>query len=127
MARQRIFALMTLLQKQKYAEVLDLLSEDLNEGELLADASGVPWTEKRLLETMALYVAEHDRFLLDVEGRSLKHTLVEYSGDTMQIQQMLQDHMELNDWSIDFEIPLSASREAGSILLRLCRIGEVTS
>ena len=127
MARQRIFALMTLLQKQKYAEVLDLLSEDINEGELLADASGVPWTEKRLLETMALYVAEHDRFLLDVEGRSLKHTLVEYSGDTMQIQQMLQDPNELNDWSIDFEIPLSASREAGSVLLRLCRIGEVTS
>ena len=127
MARQRIFALMTLLQKQNYTEVLDLLSEDLNEGELLADANGNPWTEKRLLEIMALYVAEHDRFLLDVEGRSLKHTLVEYSDDKLQIQQMLQDSTELNDWSIDFEIPLSASREAGSVLIRLCRIGEVTS
>jgi len=76
---------------------------------------------------MALYVAEHDRFLLDVEGRSLKHTLVEYSGDKLQIQQMLQDSTELNDWSIDFEIPLSESRKAGSVLIRLCRIGEVTS
>lgn len=125
MVRQRIFALMSLLQKQNYSEVLDLLSDDLAEGELLADADGEPWTEKRLLEIMALYVAEHDRFRLDAEGRSLKHTLVENTEDTLHIQQMLQDQMDLNDWSIDFEISLSACREANSVLLRLRRIGEV--
>ena len=125
MVRQRIFQIMGNLAKQDFATVLDSLADDLDEGELLADAEGTPWTEKRLLEIMAGYTAEHHKFRLDVEGRALAHTIVTYDGDTMHVQQMLQDEEEFNDWSIDFDISLSDSREAGIPLLKLARIGEV--
>jgi len=125
MVRQRIFQIMGSLQKQDYADVLDSLAADLLEGELLADAEGTPWTEKRLLETMAAYTADHHKFRLDVEGRALAHTIVTYDGDTMHVQQMLQDEEEFNDWSIDFDISLAESREAGIPLLKMARLGEV--
>ena len=125
MVRQRIFQIMGNLAKQDFATVLDSLADDLDEGELLADAEGTPWTEKRLLEIMAAYTAEHHKFRMDVEGRALAHTIVTYEGDTMHVQQMLQDEEEFNDWSIDFDISLSDSREAGIPLLKLARIGEV--
>ena len=125
MVRQRIFQIMGSLAKQDFTTVLDSLADDLAEGEMLADAEGTPWTEKRLLEIMAAYTAEHHKFRLDVEGRALAHTIVTYEGDTMHVQQMLQDEEDFNDWSIDFDISLSDSREAGIPLLKLARIGEV--
>ena len=125
MVRQRIFQIMGNLAKQDFTTVLDSLADDLAEGEMLADAEGTPWTEKRLLEIMAAYTAEHHKFRLDVEGRALAHTIVTYEGDTMHVQQMLQDDEEFNDWSIDFDISLGDSREAGIPLLKLARIGEV--
>ena len=125
MVRQRIFQLMSALQKQAYSDVLDLLADDLAEGQMLVDGEGKPWTEPRLLEIMAAYTAEHHNFRLDVEGRSLRHTIVTYEGNTMHIQQMLQDEEDFNDWSIDFDIDLAECREAGMPLLKMTRIGEV--
>jgi hypothetical protein len=74
---------------------------------------------------MAAYTAEHHRFRMDVEGRSLTHTIVTYEGNIMQIQQMQQDEEGFNDWSIDFTVNLDESREAGMPLIKLARIGEV--
>jgi hypothetical protein len=91
---------------------------------MLVDGEGKPWTENTLTEIMAAYTAEHHKFRMDVEGRALAHTIVTYEGDVMHIQQMLQDEEEFNDWSIDFEINLAESREAGVPLLKMTRIGE---
>ncbi len=125
MVRQRIFQIMGNLAKQDFATVLDSLADDLAEGEMLVDGEGKPWTENSLTEIMASYTAEHHKFRMDVEGRALAHTIVTYEGDTMHVQQMLQDEEDFNDWSIDFDISLSDSREAGMPLLKLARIGEV--
>ena len=125
MVRQRIFQIMGNLSKQNFAAVLDSLADDLEEGQMLVDGEGKPWTENTLTEIMATYTAEHHKFRLDVEGRALAHTIVTYEGDVMRIQQMLQDEEEFNDWSIDFEINLAESREAGVPLLKMTRIGEV--
>lgn len=124
MVRQRIFQIMGSLAKQDFAAVLDSLADDLEEGQMLVDGEGKPWTENTLTEIMAAYTAEHHKFRLDVEGRALAHTIVTYAGDVMHIQQMLQDEEEFNDWSIDFEINLAESREAGMPLLKMTRIGE---
>lgn len=124
MVRQRIFQIMGNLAKQDFAAVLDSLADDLEEGQMLVDGEGKPWTESMLTEIMAAYTAEHHKFRLDVEGRALAHTIVTYEGDVMHIQQMLQDEEEFNDWSIDFEINLTDSREAGIPLLKMLRIGE---
>ncbi len=124
MVRQRIFQIMGNLAKQDFAAVLDILADDLEEGQMLVDGEGKPWTENTLTEIMAAYTAEHHKFRLDVEGRALAHTIVTYEGDVMHIQQMLQDEEDFNDWSIDFEINLAESREAGVPLLKMTRIGE---
>ncbi len=124
MVRQRIFQIMGNLAKQDFVAVLDSLADDLEEGQMLVDGEGKPWTENMLTEIMAAYTAEHHKFRLDVEGRALAHTIVSYEGDVMHIQQMLQDEEEFNDWSIDFEINLADSREAGMPLLKMLRIGE---
>ena len=124
MVRQRIFQIMGNLAKQDFAAVLDSLADDLEEDQMLVDGEGKPWTEPMLMEIMAAYTAEHHKFRLDVEGRALAHTIVTYEGDVMHIQQMLQDEEEFNDWSIDFEINLADSREAGIPLLKMLRIGE---
>ena len=124
MVRQRIFQIMGNLAKQDFAAVLDSLADDLEEGQMLVDGEGKPWTENTLTEIMAAYTAEHHKFRIDVEGRALTHTIVTYEGDVMHIQQMLQDEEEFNDWSIDFEINLTDSREAGIPLLKMLRIGE---
>ena len=124
MVRQRIFQIMGSLSKQDFAAVLDSLADDLEEGQMLVDGEGKPWTENTLTEIMAAYTAEHHKFRMDVEGRALAHTIVTYEGDVMHIQQMLQDEEEFNDWSIDFEINLAESREAGVPLLKMTRIGE---
>lgn len=125
MVRQRIFQLMSALQKRAYGDVLDMLADDLAEGQMLVDGEGKPWTENGLMEIMAAYTAEHHNFRLDVEGRSLHHTIVTYEGEIMHIQQMLQDEENFNDWSIDFDVNLAECRDAGMPLLKMMRIGEV--
>src|SRR5690554_3751790 len=124
LVRQRIFAWMTLVQREQFSDALDVLSEDLEEGLLLVDEKSVPWTETRLLELMANYVSTHGRFLLDAEARSVKHTHFLYEDEWVLVEQMLQDYNDLNDWSILFAVPLAASRELNTPLLYLRRIGE---
>lgn len=121
--RSRIFSLLAFLQNGRYSEALDLLAEDLPEGRVLSDGEGVPWTEKRLGEIFNSYRGEHGNFRLDAEGRSAKHSVAIWSAETLQIQQILQDEEDLNDWEVDFSIPLAESRDAGMPLLRLDRIG----
>ena len=112
-------------KKQAYGDVLDMLADDLAEGQMLVDGEGKPWTENGLMEIMATYTAEHHNFRLDVEGRSLHHTIVTYEGEIMHVQQMLQDEEDFNDWSIDFDVNLAECRDAGMPLLKMTRIGEV--
>ena len=73
-----------------------------------------------MIEQLALYTAEHGAFRLDSEGRALRHTLVaaDAAEDVWKVEQMLQDHNDLNDWCGDFTVDLAASRAASSVVLR---------
>jgi len=42
---------------------------------------------------------------------------------TWNVQQMLVDPEEENDWVVEFIVDLAASRDAGAPVLRLVRIG----
>lgn len=123
--RARIFSFLSLLRTERFGEALDLLAEDLPEGEAVTDAEGVPWTEKRLSEISLEYHAEHGNFRLDAEGRSAKHTVAVWTADSLDVEQILQDDEDLNDWEVKFSVPLSEAREAGMPLLRLSGIGPV--
>lgn len=118
--RARIFEILSSLWRRDIADALDCLAEDLPEGAVPCDSSGERWTERRMIEQLALYTAEHGAFRLDSEGRALRHTLVaaDAAEDVWKVEQMLQDHNDLNDWCGDFTVDLAASRAASSVVLR---------
>ena len=92
-------------------------------------ATEPPWTPERLRQAMEAYLAEHERLLLTPEARNQRHTYVTPSEDrrTWRVQQMLVDPAGHNDWVAEFEVDLAASRTAGEPVLRLLRLGPLTS
>ena len=86
---------------------------------------------RSLARTLALefqkYFDERERFRLDPEGRSAKHThFAELdhpaSADTWEVCQVLVDHDALDDWQAVFTVDLAASRRVGEPRLRFERI-----
>ena len=64
---------------------------------------------------------------LDPEGRNQRHTYVQPKpGDPrfLVVQQMLVDTAELNDWALELEVDLVASREARQAVFQVVRCGE---
>jgi len=123
--RSRIFSWLACLHRSSSQEALDLLQEDLEEGQLPLDGEGQQWTVARLESLLETYRSTHGPFRLDPEGRALRHTWVKEDGDVWVVEQRLQDFEEANDWSVSFTVSLPASDEAGTPLLRLQRFGEM--
>lgn len=117
--RTRIFTFLASVARGAFGEALDSLAEDMPEGLFLMDAQGLRWNDQRLLEVFATYHAEHGKFRLDAEGRALRHTLVTVQGGQWQVQQLLQDYNELNDWCLEFSVDLDQSRTAGVPVMQL--------
>ena len=79
-------------------------------------------TEARRTEKLFTAFAEaRGRLRLDPEGRSTKHThgLDAPPGGNLEIAQVLVDPEEANDWEARFAVDITASREAGRVMLRL--------
>ena len=91
------------------------------------DAEGQPWTAERLRAAREAHRAEHGDLRLDPEARNLRHTVTHPSedGGTWRVEQMLVDREGLNDWVLELEVDLVASREADAPVLRLRRIGSL--
>jgi hypothetical protein len=85
------------------------------------------WPPDRLAEIMDRYLADHEQLLLTPEARNHRHTYVTPSEDkrSWRVQQMLVDPEGHNDWVAEFEVDLSASRQAGEPVLRLRRLGRL--
>ena len=93
----------------------------------LGDADDQPWTVERLRAAREAYCVEHGGLRLDPEARNLRHTHVEPSPDrgSWRVQQMLIDTNEINDWVMDLDVSLAASRAAGGPVLQLLRLGSL--
>lgn len=91
------------------------------------DGEGQPWTVERLKAAREAHRVEHAGLRLDPEARNLRHTHVEPSQDrtTWRVQQMLIDPEGLNDWVMELDVDLTASREAGEPVLKLLRIASL--
>ena len=102
-------------------------SPPVGERETAAAASEPAWSAERLQQAMDDYLAEHEQLLLTPEARNLRHTYVTPSEDqkTWRVQQMLVDPEGHNDWVVEFEVDLAASRAAGEPALQLRRIGRL--
>jgi superfamily II RNA helicase len=85
------------------------------------------WTAEGLAEHRERYLLDHRQLLLTPEARNLRHTYVQPAQDrrTWRVQQMLVDPEGHNDWLVEFEVDLEASRNAGQPVARLLRIGPV--
>lgn len=143
--RTRIFAFMAAISRGAYEAALAALHEGWTEApgyeenpvmRFPRDAEGQPWSDERLRAWHLSYTAGHGPFRMDVEGRALRHTLVEktdtengHSSNAnssteriWQITQMLQDLQEHNDGRLIFSVDLAASRQAGAPLLQLLAV-----
>ena len=91
------------------------------------DADGQPWTAERLKAAREAHRVEHAGLRLDPEARNLRHTHLEPTDDgtTWRVQQMLVDTEGLNDWVLELEVDLAASREVGEPVLKVLRLGSL--
>jgi superfamily II RNA helicase len=91
------------------------------------DLDGRPWTPERLREAREAYRLEHAPMRLDPEARNLRHTHAAPTDDGSRwtVQQTLVDPDGHNDWILEVEADLAASRAAGEPVLRLRRIGSL--
>jgi hypothetical protein len=91
------------------------------------DGDGDAWTAERLRAAWEDYRVEHEYLRLDPEARNLRHTHVEPFEDrsAWRVHQMLVDPEMYNDWAAEFEVNLTASRQAQSPVLQLRRLGSV--
>jgi len=125
--RARIFAALQALGAADWEEALALLDQPPSPAATPAGADGEAWTPERLKARMAEYATGHEGPRLDPEGRNHRHTYSQPRAEAprfLRVQQMLVDRAEHNDWALEVDVDLDASREAGQPVLRLVSLGE---
>jgi superfamily II RNA helicase len=118
--RTRAFAFLRAWSIGRDEEALDTL-------DALEDGGGEPWTAARLRAAREAHRAEHGTVRLDPEARNVRHTFVAPSPDgaLWRVQQMIVDTEGVNDWVLELEVDLAASRDAGEPVVRLLRVGSL--
>ncbi len=87
-----------------------------------------PAAPRRIEDAFQPYFAARERFRLDPEGRSSRHTHVDTSEPARwTLAQVLIDAGEANDWEASFEISLADSRALDRVVLRFLCVGPVGS
>lgn len=111
--RNRVFDFVKELSRENYLG----LREQLETG----------WSIEDLTGAMDGYGEEHGRIRLDPEARNAKHFWIREVPEKRewQIEQILVDQEELNDWSIVFNVDLDQSDADGEVRMTLEKIGPV--
>lgn len=125
--RARLFALLHACASEAWEEAEAILGEAAGGRVPPTDGEAEPWTAERLKTTFSAYTATRRGPRLDPEGRNQRHTYTQPKPDHprfLVVQQMLVDAEDLNDWALELEVDLEASREAGQPVLQLLRCGE---
>jgi superfamily II RNA helicase len=93
-----------------------------------ADEAGAAWTTDRLKAAREEHRVEHKGVRLDPEARNLRHTYVKPAEDgaVWRVQQVIVDTEGINDWAVEVEVDLAASRAADEPVVRLMSVGSLT-
>ena len=80
--------------------------------------------EESIKAALTSYHAGHERIRLDPEARNVRHLHVTPSEDNLSwnIQHTIVDPEEINDWVVEMEADLSASRETGIPVMHILGI-----
>jgi Domain of unknown function (DUF3516) len=108
--RNEMFRLMRALARREYAAAAEIVDDE-------------EWNAKHLEETFRPYFEEHASLRVDPPARSPKLTKIEKRETTWEIEQILLDPEEANDWLLACTVDLARAREAGRPLLKLRRAG----
>ncbi len=137
MVRSRVFVVAGALVRRDFETALGIVngSEALPEADVPSGSTLEPgnadslWTEERLRNTLGAYLADHHEIRLDPEARNLRHTYVTKSPEKnfWKVEQMLVDPEDTNDWALEFDVDLAASRLRGEPVMRLVRFGSMES
>ena len=101
----------------------------LRTGEAAAPADSERLSEEanELMLAFESYFDARERFLLDAEGRSAKHShwIEDEMPETLEMAQVLVDPAAFNDWEVRFSIGPRESREAGRAVIRFVSVGAI--
>ncbi len=119
-----LFSFLRNLQNRDYELAL---SEFVTGGQREADC----FSPDSLRRSFEEYYGSHRRLCLDPEARNRRHTYVNPSPNQKpgfwRVEQVLVDPESKNDWVVEIEADLEASKQKAAPVLRLCRIGPVGS
>ena len=113
LVRNEVFAFLRALARKDYAGASAMLN--------LEEPA---WTANRLEEALRAFYAEHARILTDPKARSPENTRIAAREGAWDIEQVLCDPEESNDWAVALVVDLPQAREAGRPVLSLRRFVE---
>jgi hypothetical protein len=85
--------------------------------------SAEPWSAAAFEASLAPYWPEHGTIRLDPAARSPRNTILTERDGFWDVQQIVTDPEDHNDWVIQGTIDLARSREAAAPVLAVTRIG----
>jgi hypothetical protein len=122
--RSRIFSFIASLTKRDFESASGILRQDQPSPDAPGDTL---WTAQRFEQTLEAYHTEHSGICLDANARNIRHTYITPSPDNKvwRVQQMIVDPEKTNDWVLEFEVDIDASRETGLPVLRLFKFNSL--
>ena len=116
--RHRIFLFLQSLARGEISSALQAIPAVASNDEI------VP-SEVRLTTAWTTYRNTHSRIRLDPEARNPRHTHIHLTGEKThwQVGQVVLDPEEHNDWTLDFQVDLAASKAASEPRLHWVRFG----
>jgi hypothetical protein len=123
--RNASFRVVQALARRDFARVVELLADLGHSDEALPkDADGNVWSKERIERALDAYFAEYADIGTDGDARSAARAVIEQSSErAWSLEQILSDPEGNLDWSLKFEVELTASRELNRPVLRLLAIG----
>jgi uncharacterized protein DUF3516 len=123
LVRTRLFMFLRAWSVGDFAGALEAIdSADGSAGE-----SSSTWTPERLKALLQEYGVEHPSLRFDPEARNLRHTHVVEHEDrrAWSVQQVLVDSEGHNDWMVDVDVDLEASKAANRPVIILKSLGAI--
>jgi superfamily II DNA/RNA helicase len=118
MVRNAIFTLLKTLSAKDWSEALLLIGA--------VDGDDQRWSKERLESLVTGFQEDRQRIRLDPDARSPRHTFIEEGQSKWQVDQVLVDPEDENDWTLRLSICLKESDDIerpALQLLGMARIG----